>query len=66
VRKAVETIAQSYEHPAEVIQWYLGSRERLAQISASLTEDNVVAWALQHAKVTEVAVPFDELMGDRN
>jgi trigger factor len=66
VRKAVETIAQSYERPAEVIQWYLGSRERLAQIEAGLTEDNVVGWALQHAKVSEVAVPFDELMGGRN
>jgi trigger factor len=66
VRKAVEAIAQSYENPTEVIQWYLGSRERLAQIEAGLTEDNVVAWALQHAKVSEVAVPFDELMGGRN
>jgi trigger factor len=66
VRKAVEAIAQSYENPTEVIQWYLGSRERLAQIEAGLTEDNVVAWALQHAKVNEVAVPFDELMGGRN
>jgi len=66
VRKAVEAIAQSYENPTEVIQWYLGSRERLAQIEAGLTEDNVVAWALQRAKVSEVAVPFDELMGGRN
>jgi trigger factor len=66
VRKAVEAVAQSYENPAEVIQWYLGSRERLAQIEAGLTEDNVVAWALQHARVSEVALPFDELMGGRN
>ena len=66
VRKAVEAVAQSYENPAEVIQWYLGSRERLTQIEAGLTEDNVVAWALQHARVTEVAVSFDELMGGRN
>jgi trigger factor len=65
VRKAVESIAQNYENPSEVIQWYLGSRERLAEIEASLTEDNVVSWALARARVTQVAVPFDELMGGR-
>jgi trigger factor len=65
VRKAVESIAQSYQNPSEVIQWYLGSRERLAEIEAGLTEDNVVNWALTHAKASEVAVPFDELMGER-
>lgn len=63
VRKAVEAVAQSYEKPNEVIQWYLGSRDRLADIEAGLTEDNVVAWALARAKVAAVAVPFDELMG---
>ena len=65
IRKAVESIAQSYENPTEVIHWYLGSRERLVEIEAGLTEDNVVNWALAHAKVSEVAVPFDELMGGR-
>jgi trigger factor len=64
VRKAVEAVAQSYEKPNEVIQWYLGSRERLADIEAGLTEDNVVAWALARAKVAEVALPFDDLMGE--
>jgi trigger factor len=65
VRKAVESIARSYENPSEVIHWYLGSRERLAEIEAGLTEDNVVNWALARAKVSEVSVPFDELMGGR-
>ncbi|HEV3018032.1 MAG TPA: trigger factor [Burkholderiaceae bacterium] len=65
IRKAVESIAQNYENPSEVIQWYLGSRERLAEIEAGLTEDNVVSWALARARVKEVAVPFDELMGGR-
>jgi trigger factor len=65
IRKAVESIAQSYENPSEVIHWYLGSRERLAEIEAGLTEDNVVNWALSRAKVSEVNVPFDELMGER-
>ncbi len=63
VRKAIEEIAQSYEKPAQVIQWYLGNRERLAEVETMTLENNVVEWVLKQAKVTEVAVPFDELMG---
>jgi trigger factor len=63
VRKAIEEMAQSYERPAEVIQWYLGNRERLAEVESLATEDNVVAWVLAHARVVETPVPFDELMG---
>lgn len=63
VRKSIEEIAQSYERPAEVIQWYLGNRERVSELEGVVTEDNVVAWTLEHAKKTEVSVPFDELMG---
>ncbi len=64
IRKAIEEIAQSYERPAEVIQWYLGNRERLSEIEAIVTEDNVVEWVLSKAKVVETTVPFDELMGN--
>jgi trigger factor len=64
IRKAIEEIAQSYERPAEVIQWYLGNRERLAEIEAIVTEDNVVDWVLAKAKAVEEPVAFDELMGN--
>jgi len=66
IRAAVEAIAQSYEKPAEVIQWYLGNRERLAQVESELAQDNLVAWVLQKAKVTDQVVSMDELMGGRN
>ncbi len=66
VRKSIDQIAQSYERPAEVIQWYLGNKERLADLENAVTEDNVVAWALEHAKTTDVAVAFDDLMGNRS
>ena len=65
VRKSIEQIAQSYERPSEVIQWYLGNRERLAELENAVTEDNVVTWTLEHAKTTDQAVAFDELMGHR-
>jgi trigger factor len=64
IRKTLEDMAQSYERPAEVIQWYLGNRERLAEVETVVLEDNVVNWVLQRAKVVDLAVPFDELMGN--
>jgi trigger factor len=66
VRKAIEEIAQSYEKPAEVIQWYLGNRERVAEVESAVMEDNVVAWVLQNARVADATVAFDELMGHRS
>lgn len=62
IRKRLEDLAQSYEKPAEVIQWYLGNRQRLAEVETMVMEDNVVDWVLQRAKVTEAPVAFDELM----
>ena len=64
IRKTIEEIAQSYERPAEVIQWYLGNRERLADIEAAVTEDNVVEWVLSKGRTVDAPVAFDELMGN--
>jgi trigger factor len=63
IRKTIEEIAQSYERPAEVIQWYLGNRERLSEIETVVVEDNVVGWVLKNATVVDTPVAFDELMG---
>jgi trigger factor len=63
IRKRLEELAQSYEKPAEVIQWYLGNRQRLAEVETMVMEDNVVGWVLQRAKVSESPIAFDELMG---
>jgi trigger factor len=63
IRKSIEEIAQSYERPTEVIQWYLSNRDRLSEIETVVVEDNVVDWVLRHAKVVDTPVAFDELMG---
>jgi trigger factor len=62
VQKAVAAIARGYEKPAEVVQWYMGNRERLGEVEATVVEDNVVEWVLQRARVADNAVRFDELM----
>ena len=65
IRKLVEEIAQSYEKPQDVINWYLSDRKRLAELETVALEDNVTNWVLQRAKVVETPVEFDELMGHK-
>jgi trigger factor len=63
VRALIEQEAQSYESPAEVVKWFYMQPQRLQEMEGMALEANVVRWVLQKAKVTEKAVPFDELMG---
>ena len=63
VRAIVDEFAQSYEDPTEVVRWYYSDKQRLADVEALALEDNVVSYVLSKAKVTDKAVPFDELMG---
>jgi trigger factor len=58
----IEEMAQSYEKPAEVVRWYLGDRQRMAEVEAVVVENNVADFVLSKAKVVEKALPFDELM----
>jgi trigger factor len=58
----IEEMAQSYEKPAEVVRWYLSDRERMAEVEGVVIENNVTEFVLAKAKVTDKAVPFDELM----
>lgn len=63
VRAKIETFAQNYEQPAQVVSYYLSDRQRRAEIEAVVLEDNVVEHVLASAKVSDEAVPFEELMG---
>ncbi|MGN6581112.1 MAG: trigger factor [Bordetella sp.] len=63
IRAKIETFAQNYEQPAQVVSYYLSDRQRRAEIEAIVLEDNVVEHVLSKAKVTDEAVPFDQLMG---
>jgi len=63
VRALVEEQAQSYERPEEVVKWFYAAPERLRDSESAALEDNVVAWALGVAKVTDRRIEFDGLMG---
>jgi trigger factor len=60
----IEETAQSYEKPSEVVRWYLGDRQRMAEVEAVVVENNVADFVLGKAKVTDKTLPFDELMAN--
>jgi trigger factor len=55
-------MSQSYEKPADVMRWYLGDRQRMAEVEAVVIENNVTQFVLERAKVVDKMLPFDELM----
>jgi trigger factor len=62
LQKHIEELSQSYEKPAEVMRWYLGDRQRMAEVEAVVVENNVTEFVLGKAQVTDKVLPFDELM----
>ncbi len=58
----IEEMAQSYEKPSEVVRWYLGDRQRMAEVEAVVIENNVADYVYAQAQVSDKPVAFDELM----
>ena len=65
IKSVIQDYAESYERPEEVVRWYYQSQERLREVESLVLENNVVQWVLSKAKVSDKAVEFDELMGNR-
>ncbi len=63
VEALIQEYAQSYEHPEQVKQWYHADPSRLREVENLVLEDNVVAWVMAGAKVTDQPVKLNELMG---
>lgn len=62
VRAEVEKIAATYEQPEEVVQWYYGDRQRLADVEALCAENALVDWICERAKVETESMTFEQLM----
>ncbi|MDR3393171.1 MAG: trigger factor [Sulfuriferula sp.] len=63
IRALIEDIAQSYEEPQNVVDWYRGNPDKMQEIESLAIENNVVEWVLGQSKVTDQVLAFDELMG---
>ena len=61
----IADFAESYEDPQQVIDWYHADNSRLQGPTSLAVEANVTDFVLGKAKVTEKALSFDEVMGNR-
>jgi trigger factor len=62
VREAIETVANTYEEPAEVMQLYYGNQNLMQQVESSVLEEQVVDWVLENAKVTSKEMSFQDVI----
>lgn len=62
VQALIQDYAQSFDQPEDVIKWYAADASRTQEIENVALEDNVVAWVMANAKVSDKAVEFKELM----
>jgi trigger factor len=62
VRAAIETVASTYEEPAEVMQLYYGNQQLMQQVESSVLEEQVVDWVLENAKVTNKEMNFQDVI----
>jgi len=65
VRKVIEEHAESFERPEEMVRWFYGQPERMAEVEAIVMEDNVVEWCLGRMKVEDETTAFEDLMGTK-
>jgi trigger factor len=62
IRTLVQEMASAYENPEQFVNWFMGQPQQRAQAEAVAIEDNVVAWALSKAKVSENSISVQTLL----
>lgn len=62
VRSTIEDLAQSYENPQEVVEWYYADKKRLNDIRQVVLENQTVDWIISQIKITDKNVSFNEVM----
>ena len=62
VRSKVEQLAETYEDPQQVIDYYYSNNEMLKNVEALVLEEAVTAKVLEAATVTDKVTTFQELM----
>jgi trigger factor len=62
VKARIDEVAETYENPQEVIDYYEANPEHKAAVQNAVLEEQVVDWVLEQAKLVDEAKGFDELM----
>ena len=62
VRPRVEQLAQSYEDPSQVIDWYYADPSRFSQVEGVVLEELLIKELIEEASVVEKKVTLQEVM----
>ncbi|GAA0828705.1 MULTISPECIES: trigger factor [Marinomonas] len=60
VRAFLEDMAQSYQEPQQVIDYYLKNKEQLSQVQSAVLEEQVVDKLLETAQITDVTLGYED------
>lgn len=60
VKSTLEEMAETYQDPQQVIDWYMGNEEMLGQIKGLVLEEQVVDKLLDAAQVTDSEVSYED------
>lgn len=62
VSETINSVAETYEEPDEVRQMYFSNPQLLQRVENAVLEEQVVDWALEHAKVAAKPMSFREVI----
>ena len=66
VRQEIEVMANTYEKPDDVVNWYYADKKRLDDVEKMILEEQVIDWVIDKNNVVEIDVAFDDLMTPDN
>jgi len=62
VKERIETMAQQYAEPQQVVNWYYSNHEQLHQIEMAVLEEQVIEHVLDNAAVEKVQSNYEDIM----
>jgi trigger factor len=65
VRERIQTLAEGYAEPQQVVNWYYSNQEQLQQIEMAVLEDQVVDYVLEKATVESVASTYQDVISGK-
>lgn len=65
VRNTIEEMAQNYERPEDVVNWYYADEKRLDEVKNMVLEEQAVDWLVAKAKVQDETLNFYDLMDNQ-
>ena len=62
VRERIETIAQPYDQPEQIINFYYGNEQQLQQVEMAVLEDTVIDHVLAQVNVEKLSSSYDDVV----